>query len=272
MDQFTLPGGQTFGTGLLVPPQKASAFPAYESSGPMWSMDDVIAVAKTRPAWAGSTPFGTDYIKTQKSTNACNGHAGASALTRARVRRGLPRVDLSGAYLYSLVNGGSDNGSHLEAGMKALQQRGVATEATVPWNRIFPSQYDRAKADAEAALYKGFECYAVGTELGLFSALAAGFDCVVAVHVSGNEFMRLDSFGVPGGGQGPGNHAVGCDDLSWDNGLFAESYNSWDTSYGKQGRMRLTWNKFFRHTSPYHMFYAIRSTTDGADSPPEAHT
>ena len=181
-------------------------------------------------------------------------------------------MNLSGAYLYSLINGGSDNGSMLDAGMAAIQSRGIATEETVPWDRIYPSLYDRAKADAEASKNKGFECYAVRSRQALFSALAVGFDCVVAVHAD-NGFMALDSDGVAGGGNGPGNHAVLCDGLYWSarrGRPVGDGVNSWGLSYGDRGRMGLDWNAHFAPTTQYHVFYAIRSTTDGGDSPPAA--
>jgi hypothetical protein len=45
---------------------------------------------------------------------------------------------------------------------------------------------------------------------------------------------------------------------------------SWGLSYGDRGRMGLDWNAHFVPTTNYHVFYAIRSTTDGGDSPPAA--
>lgn len=269
MSNFQLPDGTTVGTGLLVPPAKVSALPVYEDVGPMLTAAEIEAAAKAGTV-KGSTRFDRSFVKNQQSHGSCNGFAGALALTRARLRRGLPRVDLSGAYLYSLINGNSDNGSMLEDGMAAMQAQGVATEATVGVNQIYRTTYDRAKADAEAAKYKGFECYAVRTNQGLFSALASGFDCVVAVHAD-NGFMSLDGRGVAGGGNGPGNHAVLADGLWWDGELIADGCNSWGLSYGREGRMGLTWSRHFSKTTPYHVFYAIRSTTDSPeDTPPEA--
>lgn len=258
-DQFEL-DGRLFGTGLQLPVSTATAFPLYEDAGPMFTREQVEEVAKSGRQ-KGRDKFDASYIKNQRDHGSCQGFASAAALTRARVRRGEDRVDLSGAYAYSLVNGGRDRGSLLEDGMVVCADKGYATEATVGWNQIYPHQYDRAKADAEAARFRGFEVYAVRSELGLFSALAAGFDCVVAVHAD-NGFMRLDSRGVAQGGQGPGNHAVSCDGLWWDRELIADGYNSWDRSYGDQGRMGLTWNQHFANTNRHHVYYAIRSTSD----------
>lgn len=269
---FEMPDGIIVGTGLQIPVgDPVGAFPLYEDSGPMLTRSSIEDIAKSGKA-RGKGRFGSNYIKNQRDKGSCQGFASAAALTRARVRRRLKRVDLSGAYAYSLVNGGNDNGSMLLDGMQAMVDKGIATEATVPWDKIYPHLYNKAKADAEAARFKGIECYAVRTELGLFSALALGFDCVVAVHVEGGStFMRLDSRGVAGGGNGPGNHAVGADGLWWDNGLIADGYNSWDVAYGDEGRMGLTWDRFFQNTTKWHVFFAVRSTTDDPadlDNPP----
>lgn len=258
---FTLPDGTRVGTGLVLPLNASSAFPAYQASGPMLAMDDVVSIAKAKTQM-GRTRFDSSYIANQKSHGSCNGWAGARVLTKARVRRGLDPVMLSGAYLYSLINGGRDNGSVLEDGMQAMQSQGIATEATVGWDAIYPNRYDRAKADAEAAQNKAFECYALNSELELFSALASGFDCVVAVQAD-NPFMHLDARGVAGASRGPGNHAVHADGLWWDGELIADGANSWGTTYGDQGRMGLTWAGHFVGTYRYQQFYAVRSTLDG---------
>jgi hypothetical protein len=270
-DILILPDGATVGTGLQIPVRLSDAFPLYESSGPMLTDAQIEDIAKSGTA-RGRDRFDESWIGNQRDKGSCNGWAGAKVLQRARVRRGLPRVNLSGAYLYSLINGGRDNGSMLDDGMAAIQSRGVATEETVPWDRIYPSQYDRAKADAEAVKYKGFECYAVRTRAALFSALALGFDCVVAVHAD-NGFMQVDADAVAGGGNGPGNHAVGADGIYWSprrNRPVADGYNSWSLTYGVRGRMGLDWNAHFAPTTQYHQFFACRSTTDGGDSFPPA--
>lgn len=268
-NQFVLPDGTRVGTGCLIPPtNRVSAFPVYAESGPMFTRDELIALGKTKTA-RGSHKFDSTFIKNQGHRSSCNGFAGAAALTRARIRRGLPRVDLSGAYLYSCINGGKDQGSMLEDGMKALMVRGCATEHTVGPDAIYRQSYPTAKADAEAKQYMAFECYSVPPgedfEQMLFSGLAAGFDAVVAVHAD-DAFMHLDGRDVAKGGNGPGNHAVMCDGFWTDPNnqeLIGDGVNSWGTTYGMSGRMGLTYRQHFVHTMKYHQFYLIRSTNDG---------
>jgi hypothetical protein len=249
--------------GLLMPTARVSALPAFEASIPLLNEAAILTIAKTNAA-RGRDRFDESYIKNQQSHGSCNGFAGGAAGTKARVRRGLPRRDLSGAYLYSLINGGQDMGSMLEDGMRKLVEVGCATDATVGWDQIFPHQYDRAKADAEAANNRMGEAYAVGTLQGLWTALALGFDCVVAVHV-GSGFMRLGGDAIPGADAGPGNHAVSADGIGYSTKtgeLMADGVNSWGLDYGDRGRMQLT-ERHFRQTFANHVFYAVRTTVDG---------
>lgn len=249
--------------GTLLPPDGfVTSFPAFADSGkPMFSLDEIRQYAKENDA-RGRSKFGDDWIKNQQSHGSCNGFAGAAALTRNRVRRGLARVDLSGAYLYSLINGGRDQGSLLEDGMRAIQANGVASEKTVPWDAIYPNRQPR-EATTEAARFKALECYAVKTQEELFSGLLAGFDGVVAVHAD-NGFMKLDGNGVAGGGNGPGNHAVCVDGYTVlsDGSLVADMPNSWGLQWGDKGRAYLSWPRHLANTVNYHTFYLIRSAID----------
>lgn len=263
-DSFVLPDGQTVGTGLRIPLSTASKFQEYEVAGPMVSLDDIIAAAKSKQ-FLGRTKFDKSWVKNQRSHGSCQGFATSSALSKARHRRGLDRVDLSGAYAYSKVNGGNDNGSMLEDGMESAERDGICEEVLAGWDAIYPNRYDRIKCDENAKQYKAFECYVVRTEIALASALINNFDCVTAVHAD-NGFMKLDSDGIAGGGNGPGNHAVHCDGIDWNDRLkklIFDHQNSWDVTYGQNGRMFTYWDRHHAPTTRYHQFYAIRSTIDG---------
>ena len=255
--------GEPKGCGLQMPPVAcATSLPVWEDKLPVWNEAEILSVVKSGTV-DGRKYFGADWIKDQRNHGSCNGFAGAAALSRSRVRRGLSRVDLSGAYLYSLINGGRDQGSMLDDGMEAIQKTGIAPESLVAWDQIYPRQYDKAKADAEAGKYKAFEAYAVKTLPGLWTALAAGWDCVVAVH-AGNNFMRVGVDGVVGVDNGPGNHAVAADGVFYSDRLgqlVACGVNSWGVRYGVEGRMGMV-EAHFRQTMQWHSFYAVRSTID----------
>lgn len=265
-DIFELPDGTEVGTGLLMPsPVVKSSLPAYESAGPLYTKDQLAPVDRRGI-------FGDDWIVNQGRFGSCNGWAGSSALERARVLAGHQRVKLSGEYLYSLINGGRDQGSMLDDGMNAVLKYGVAPLEFVPRGRIYRHQQTPESHNA-AAKFRALECYTIESEIELASAIQAGFICVVAVHAD-NGFMRLDGSGVAGGGQGPGNHAVLVDSMKFaSNGeIMFDMANSWGLTYGNSGRAFLTWVRHFRTTKQYHEFYAIRAVVENpdADNPPEA--
>jgi hypothetical protein len=278
MQFITLPNGEQVATGLMMPRPVnygVTKFPLYDDHQPMLTAAQIEEIARGGKM-RGRQRFGRKWIGNQRNKGSCNGWAIARALSRALKRAGVNDIEsrlLSGAYAYSLMNGGRDNGSMLEDAMEISQTRGIATEATVPWDKIYPSLYDRAKADAEAAMNKAFEAYAVRTKDALFSAAALGFDLVVAVHAD-NGFMRLDGEKVAGGGYGPGNHSVAGDGLFWAESRrepALDGYNSWGVEYGDEGYMGLTWNQHFRHTTQYHVFFAIRGVVSkNDDMPPPA--
>lgn len=258
--------GFDYFTGMLPLPVGHVCFaPLFEDRIPLLTKSEIEDIAKGGAADGRNLFPRREWVMDQKSHGSCNGFAGAGALSAARVRRGnnIEKILLSGAYLYSLINRGQDNGSLLNEGMKALQESGCATADTVPWDHIYPRQ-QRPEAANEAKRFKAFECYKVGSQDGLWSALALGFDCVVAVH-AGNNFMRLDGNGVAGVDRGPGNHAVRADGIAWVGEPAATHIGSWNVSYGKDGGSLLTW-KSFAQTFGNHDFYAVRSTSDDPDA------
>lgn len=263
--------GQLFHTGLLIPLSADGSFPLYEDAGPMLTEQQIMDAAKSGKH-KGRDRFDKSFVKNQRSHGSCNGFAIAAAMGKARIRRGLKRVDLSGAYAYSLMNGGRDNGSTLDDGMVVCERGGIAEERFANWDQIYPSRYDKTAADENAKQYKAFECYTVRSKLGLFSALACGFDVVIAVHAD-NGFNKLDSNGVAQGGNGPGNHSVSADGLSFESGMLAaDMQNSWDLVYGINGRAWVTWEQHLSNTNRYHPFFATRSTLDSSgNNPPVAN-
>jgi len=197
------------------------------------------------------------------SGNSCNGWAGANAVTVRRVLMGINDGWVgSGAYVYSKINGGRDSGSLLEDGLVAIGKYGVASRSTVPYNKIYPSQYPKT-ADDEAKKNKGLQCYRVKTKQAFRTAIAAGWLGIVAVHVD-NKFVNFRGTGVTPLANGTGNHAVLVTDMRLINGT--ENFitdNSWNISWGNKGRCRLVWDHFAQ-TFNKHAFYvvpAIRSVT-----------
>jgi len=263
-------GGTVRKLGAIPPsPLLASAFPLFEDAVPLLTDDQLRAFCAGKPK-SGRHRFGDDWIKDQGQYGSCNGFASAAALERARVRRGLPRVRLSGASVYSCVNGGRDQGSIPEDAMRSMQDKGAVPEDRGPPSKIYPSQYSAADW-AEGARFKSGECYTTRSRQALYTGLALGYDGVIAVH-AGNNFMRLGTNGIAGGDSGPGNHAVLVDDLDvLADGLIVMDFaNSWNLSYGQRGRAYLTFERHCAQPAGYFAFYLIRSTADDpqGDNPP----
>lgn len=255
--------------GTLVKPFRLK-FQPFAATGLAVMTPEEIKVAAQAKQRARDI-FTVEWIKDQKSHGSCNGFAGTEALERARHKRGLPRVVLSGASLYSLINGGEDEGSALEDGMKALMNIGLLTEAEAGWNDIYK---DARGQSPTRARFRALECYQVNSEAELATGLVNEFTAVVAVDVT-NNFYRLSRNGVAGGSSGPGNHSVCADDVLYDGALGGFKFdmpNSWNTTYGEQGRAYLTWKDNLRSCVNYHRFYLIRGAVDDSqgENPPPA--
>lgn len=239
-----------------------------DSGVPLLTDSEIRDIARTGRL-DGNKLFGFKFGDNQRSKGSCNGQATRGGVETARVRRGEPAELLSGAYAYSLMNGGRDNGSALAAGLVVCRDRGICRRSVVPgWDQIYRNQYNTTAADQDALQFKGFLPYPAVTMQGYWTGLALGFDGICAVHAGGN-FDRVNSAGVAGVDNGSGNHAVRCDGILWDDNLgpIGTGVNSWGEGYGKGGRMGLH-TGHFNQTFRYHQFWILPSTID---NPNDAH-
>ena len=206
--------------------------------------------------------FPASWIKNQGRRGSCNAYAACAATERARAVRRLPRVELGPEFLYSQINGGSDRGSMLDAGMRSMITTGCPPKEFVTYESYRKSQQS-PEAYANASRFRILEPYALNSDEELATAIALNFFCVVAVHVA-NPWFKLDSNGVVMPTDGPGNHAIAVDDVRINSrGEYEFDHpGSWATTYGDQGRGWITWNRHMRTTVRYHQFFAIRSTQD----------
>lgn len=237
------------------------AFPTFESTFEMWDDEQIKRVITDQNRVPARKVFGPEWIQNQKSHGSCNGFATAGALSRARRLRGIQdKLILSGAFVYSLINGGRDNGSALQDGLKVVQTHGAPPESLVPWNMIYPNQQP-ASAKAEALKHKGLVCYPAQTKQGFRTGIAKGFVGIVAVH-AGGRYQKLDSRGIAGQDSGSGNHAVVVQESSIIAGVEVyDQPGSWGTGYGDQGSAYLTWDHFSQ-TFNNHTFWLLASTEE----------
>ncbi len=240
---------------------------SYQSSGPMFTREQILE-AITDSSWVkAAETFGDAWIKDQDGVGACAGYAAASAMERARARRGLVYVELSGDAIYAAVNGGRDQGSGLENNMVWLRDHGIPPAELVPRHEFRKNKIP-VQAYEEGKRFKGYECFAIRSELELASSIAAGFSSVIAVH-AGNGGLSSDD--LIQWSNGVGNHSVCCDDLRYRNNTIEfQIPNSWGLKWGDRGRGWLRWASHLSNPAKNHMFYAIRSTIDDSksDNPP----
>ena len=255
--------GQSRNNGsLLLPSGKVTALRSFETEKPVWT-DAQIRAAILDPDRPDSRKlFGLEWMQNQYSKGSCNGYATAAALAKARWLRGIRDglFLLSGAFLYSLINGGQDHGSYLHDSMEAVEIYGICPEALVPWDCIYSYQLPPG-AYAEAIKHRGIQAYPVQTKQGFRTALAAGYPVIVCVQ-AGNDFQWLNNQGICGVDSGNGNHAIHCCGIDIINGTEVyDTRNSWGLSYGDNGCCYTTWDSF-EQPFDFHTFWALSSTEE----------
>ena len=260
------------GLGLQLPMHRPANFPTLATMTPLLSPDAIREIIEADDFAFGSKIFDASWITYQNGFGSCAAYGGASALSKSIFLGGQGRIDLSGDYLYSLVNGGRDRGSLLEENMDALLNRGVCLRETVDLGEIYRNKYDTRKADAEAKRFRGHELYAVPDEQSMATALAMRIPVVIAIHVT-NRWRQFDADDILAPASGPGNHCEHLDDISYSKrrGCFVfRKATSHGADYSDDGYCGTTWNDHYRETSRYHMFYAVPSARQDpqGDNPP----
>lgn len=260
-----------FGLGLELPEVRTMIYPSLGSKLPLLPMDEIKKIVES-DEWDFGSSFDTTWITNQNGYGSCAAYGASSALAKARVLNGQGRVDLSGDYLYSLVNGGRDRGSMLDENMMALMNRGVCKRETVPLGGIYRSKYKTDVADREALRFRAHECYTCPDEQSLATALALKMPVVIAIHVS-NRWRSFDADDVLAPAPGPGNHCEHLDDITWSSkrGCFLyRKATSHGRDYSGDGYCWTTWERHYESTSRYHQFYCVPSAIDDpqGDNPP----
>lgn len=277
--EFQLPNGDTVKTGNIAPDVKPlGSFQQYPDADLL--NDDQIRMILQDPGRKRARDiYGADWLLNQGGANSCNLYACAGALARARDRKGLGRVEFSPEWGYMNINGGRDQGSHLDKGMLWMTERGLPLKGMVPYEsfsiqRHMSNMEDQRRAAMSAADHRYFEAYVLPANEGIeklwramVSALLRNEQIVIAVHV-GQQYMYTPNkpWTVAGFDPGRGNHAVACDDVIAPKGwsqvtdLLPDQYGSWSVNHGENGRCLLL-PRHVEEPSKYHCYYAVRSAT-----------
>lgn len=207
----------------------------------------------------------------QGQHGSCVGHGGCTAFTLAWMLQGEPLVRFSACYLYSLINGGRDQGANIGDTIQALQSKGICLESTVPPGTVFRRQYDAAKADAEAAKYRLLEAYQTSDPADVATALQMGYAVADSVMV-GRSFNGLAYRGIRGMAgvdRGPGNHCVnkaGMKKLA--DGTWAYlNQNSWSTRWNPAMGGRFLTTDAHIEAQGYYECVVFRMVTPGPKAP-----
>lgn len=253
-------------TGLMLPINPPTLAPCFEDCFAVMSTTDVRKIVDSEAFAFGQKMFDQSWTTNQNGYGSCAAYGAASALSKAIWLRGVGRVDLSGDYLYSLVNGGRDRGSLLSENMTALMNRGVALRETVKLGQIYRRQYNAAVADAEAKRFRGHELFEVSSEEEMATALALRMPVVVAIHVT-RRWREFDRDNVLAECNGVGNHCEHVDDIKYDTrrGCFlfrkATSHGvNYNPAHG--GYCWTLWADHYRQTIRNHKFYAVPAAID----------
>lgn len=256
------PDGEVHCLGLLPDPNPPQLMTIGRLFGELPSRSELIDLVESQEyqkSVGGLAHYDSTWTKNQNGWGKCASSAATYAVEKARHIAGQPRVELSDDYLYSLVNGGRDQGSTLSANLAAITQKGIATRRTVREGQITRRAYDTAKADKEALRFRAHEGFATPTEQDVVAALLAGKPVVIAIHV-GRNWRNFDRDGVLIGDQGPGNHSEHLDHVRYNrqkSRFEFREHSSHGTSQGEGGFFWVTWSQHLATVHSSHVFYAV---------------
>lgn len=198
--------------------------------------------------------------KNQNGKGACNGFAAALGVETLRYSAGMPYIELSGWYVYSILCNGWDRGSSIGQALDLLQDKGVAPESLVEYGLINPRRLsDEAHKQAPRFKVEVGEMLTTYEQIGTAIQRRQSINLAVAV---GNSFNNLNADGVPGFGR-ICNHAVhvGLGMKRARNGEWLGLMtNSWGEQWGQNGFCWLPLK--YLPTAAYFEAYTLRSIVD----------
>lgn len=193
------------------------------------------------------------YVAEGIGVHNCLPHAFATACMVSKAVAGDPYVDLDPFFLYTLINGGRDQGSNAGDAVQALTSVGICPRGIVPYGTVRPKGYSTKAMEAASACklrdaveIKGYEQF--------LTAILLGWGVTFDVQAGGR--FNTDSDGVCGYLGGWTNHEVFAgEEIKKVKGvLLPGGRNSWDVRWGVQGRC--LWTP--RHCDSSNTSFALR--------------
>lgn len=171
-------------------------------------------------------------VHDQDGRGQCNASATCTAIEFGRNQSGLSYTYLSAGDLYSLINGGRDNGSTLEDGLAMAMSTGVAEAASVPY--IWNGRVDNsAVVKAQRAKYRVTEAYLCPSFDAMASAVQQGFILVEGLYWYNNFKVDRDGWLPAKGTGGAGGHALAGYGLAKRGDVWGiKTRNSWGPTWG----------------------------------------
>jgi hypothetical protein len=231
----------------------------------VWTRVEIEDAVRTKPIKRRDQFRGPDWIVDQGRVGSCALAASSAALRRAMELNGRnDNPKLSWEYGYAEAVDGDDNGTELITAMKVLQAGLPPLDLhRHPLNRDIRKSDYGADESAAAQQHKAEACYAIDTDMQLATFVLSGQGAAVVAVDVGGDFSDLDVNQQPPDGGGPGNHAVGVDDVDIINGqLMFDCFNNWSESWGVGGRCRLGWDGNLKRTVRFHRFFAILAASN----------
>ena len=178
----------------------------------------------------------TKFIVDQKSCSGCSGWSANHLLMRLRVMRGMTFQRLSGAFTYSQINGGHDNGSVIVQAGKSLEDDGTCLESQFNFPHIFDKDVTEEMRET-AQRFRLLNMLTCDTFDEAGTAIQMGFLVQFPLQV-GSNFEKFTN-GFIGVAKGYGNHSVGTDGMDFINNKWGlDMPNTWGPNWGpfKNGR------------------------------------
>jgi hypothetical protein len=278
--EFELNGDKVY-TGNQLPDQLPVSFTPFPDTL-LRPLDEIAEIVKNPSRKTSRQRWGQDKLINQGQRSSCNAYMAAAMLMRAIYLSTGKWIQVAPEFIYMHINGGRDQGSMLDDGMKFVADVGcckkvIGGEELIPYqsyqkNKISMEHMRVATEDAQDQRW--IEVYQFPKESvekcwhAILSCLAGRGVVGLAVHV-GNDYMR--SGVVAGFDRGPGNHAVAGDDVVCltDNPKSIEDFRvvspqSWGTRFADGGWTQLTY-RHIETTMRYHGLYGCRSVALSRD-------